>query len=107
MLDLILASAHHVAVFTLVALFAAEFALLRPGLGGARVVQLARIDAAALRDPSAGSGGAPGGLDAAGGATTRDGGATDSGTDAARVDARGMADDGGRDLDRDGPAASR
>ena len=42
MLDLILASAHHVAVFTLVALFAAEFALLRPGLAGGRVTQLAR-----------------------------------------------------------------
>ena len=46
MLDLLLASTHHVAVFTLVALFAAEFALLRPGLTGARVGQLARIDAA-------------------------------------------------------------
>lgn len=45
MLDLILASAHHLAVFTLVALFAAEFALLRPGLSGARISQLARIDA--------------------------------------------------------------
>jgi putative membrane protein len=44
--DLILASAHHVAVFALVALFAAEFALLRPGLSGARIAQLARIDAA-------------------------------------------------------------
>ncbi len=44
--DLVLASAHHVAVFTLVALFAAEFALLRPGLSGARINQLARIDAA-------------------------------------------------------------
>lgn len=44
--DLILASAHHLAVFTLVGLFAAEFSLLRPGLGGRQVVQLARIDAA-------------------------------------------------------------
>lgn len=44
--DLVLASAHHLAVFTLVALFAAEFALLRPGLSGARIRQLARIDAA-------------------------------------------------------------
>lgn len=44
--DLVLASAHHLAVFTLVGLFAAEFALLRPGLGGARIGQLARIDAA-------------------------------------------------------------
>lgn len=44
--DLTLACAHHLAVFTLVALFAAEFALLRPGLAGARITQLARIDAA-------------------------------------------------------------
>ncbi len=44
--DLVLASAHHLAVFTLVALFAAEFALLRPGLGGGRIRQLARIDMA-------------------------------------------------------------
>lgn len=46
MLDLVLASAHHLAVFTLVAVFAAEFVLLRPGLSGARITQLARIDAA-------------------------------------------------------------
>lgn len=45
-IDLLLASAHHLAVFTLVALFAAEFALVRPGLTGARLAQLARIDAA-------------------------------------------------------------
>lgn len=45
-IDLILAIAHHLAVFTLVAAFAAEFALLRPGLGGARIGQLAHIDAA-------------------------------------------------------------
>ncbi len=44
--DLVLASAHHVAVFTLVALFAAEFALVRPGLSGPRIVQLSRLDAA-------------------------------------------------------------
>ena len=44
--DLVLATAHHLAVFTLVALFAAEFALLRPGLSGPRINQLARIDAA-------------------------------------------------------------
>jgi putative membrane protein len=43
--DLVLASAHHLAVFALVAIFAAEFALLRPGLSGTRVVQLARLDA--------------------------------------------------------------
>ena len=46
MLDLILASTHHLAVFILVALFAAEFALVRPGLSGPRLSQLARIDAA-------------------------------------------------------------
>lgn len=45
-IDLLLAIAHHLAVFTLVALFAAEFALLRPGLAGTRIGQLARIDAA-------------------------------------------------------------
>jgi putative membrane protein len=44
MTDLILAIAHHLAVFTLVGLFAAEFALLRPGIGPDRLRQLARID---------------------------------------------------------------
>lgn len=44
--DLLLASAHHLAVFTLVALFAAELALLRPGLSGGRIGQLSRLDAA-------------------------------------------------------------
>lgn len=44
--DLILACAHHLVVFMLVAILAAEFALLRPGLGGARIAQLARLDAA-------------------------------------------------------------
>ena len=46
MLDLILAIAHHLAVFALVALFAAEFALLRPGLEGRRLEQLGAIDRA-------------------------------------------------------------
>lgn len=45
-IDLVLAIAHHLAVFTLVAIFAAEFALVRPGLGGTRLRQLANIDAA-------------------------------------------------------------
>jgi putative membrane protein len=45
-LDLILAATHHLAVFLLVAILAAEFALLRPGLSGARIGQLARLDAA-------------------------------------------------------------
>jgi putative membrane protein len=44
--DLILAIAHHLAVFSLVALFAAEFALLRPGLEGRRLEQLGAIDRA-------------------------------------------------------------
>jgi putative membrane protein len=44
--DLLLASAHHLVVFALVALFAAEFALVRPGLSGPRLGQVARIDAA-------------------------------------------------------------
>lgn len=45
-IDLSLAIGHHLAVFLLVAIFAAEFVLLRPGLAGARIGQLARIDAA-------------------------------------------------------------
>ena len=45
-IDLLLAIAHHLMVFLLVAIFAAEFALLRPGLSGSRIGQLARIDAA-------------------------------------------------------------
>jgi putative membrane protein len=44
-LDLILAATHHLAVFLLVAILAAEFALLRPGLSGAGIGQLARLDA--------------------------------------------------------------
>lgn len=46
MLDLILAGLHHLAVFTLIAVFASEFVLLRPGLEGRRVGQLSAIDAA-------------------------------------------------------------
>jgi len=46
MTDLILAIAHHLAVFTLVAIFAAEFALLRPGLEGKRLTQLGSLDRA-------------------------------------------------------------
>lgn len=45
-LNLILAIAHHLAVFTLVAIFAAEFALLRPGIEGKRLIQLGKIDGA-------------------------------------------------------------
>jgi len=46
MLDLVLAVAHHLAVFSLVAIFAAEFALLRPGLAGNRLLQLSALDRA-------------------------------------------------------------
>ena len=46
MTDLILAIAHHLAVFTLVAIFAAEFALLRPGIEGKRLAQLGSLDRA-------------------------------------------------------------
>ena len=45
-IDLLLAMAHHLAVFSLVGVIAAEFALLRPGLSGARLRQLAIIDRA-------------------------------------------------------------
>jgi len=46
MLDLLLAGLHHLAAFTLVAVFAAEFVLLRPGLSGERIALLASIDMA-------------------------------------------------------------
>jgi putative membrane protein len=41
-----LAVAHHLAVFSLVGVFAAEFALIRPGINRDGVQRLARIDAA-------------------------------------------------------------
>ena len=44
-IDLVLAIAHHLAVFALVAIFAVEFALIRPGLAQTAVKQLGRIDA--------------------------------------------------------------
>ncbi|MGN6486725.1 MAG: DUF2214 family protein [Devosia sp.] len=44
--NLVLAAAHHLAVFSLVGILAAEFALLRPGIEGRRLLQLGRIDAA-------------------------------------------------------------
>jgi putative membrane protein len=43
--DAWLAIAHHLAVFTLLAAVAAEWALLRPGIGRFEVERLARIDA--------------------------------------------------------------
>lgn len=43
-IDLLLTMNHHLAVFALVGIVAAEFALLRPSLAGARLQQLARID---------------------------------------------------------------
>ena len=46
MLDLGLAIAHHLAVFTLVGIIAAEFVLLRPGVSGAALQRLGRIDGA-------------------------------------------------------------
>lgn len=45
-IDLLLAISHHLVVFLLVAILAAELALLHMGLDGARLAQLARIDAA-------------------------------------------------------------
>ena len=42
---LLLAIGHHLSVFTLVGVIAAEFALLRPGIAGAQLRRLARIDA--------------------------------------------------------------
>ena len=45
-IDLILAGAHHLAVFAVVGIIAAEFALLRPGLAGPQLRQLAAIDRA-------------------------------------------------------------
>jgi putative membrane protein len=46
MLDLVLAIAHHLVVFALVGLLAAELALIRPGAGGATLKALGAIDAA-------------------------------------------------------------
>jgi len=45
-IDLVLAILHHLAVFSLVGVMAAEFSLLRPGLSGARLQLLGRIDGA-------------------------------------------------------------
>ncbi|MEQ1770080.1 MAG: DUF2214 family protein [Devosia sp.] len=44
--DLILAIAHHLAVFTIAGLLVGEVVLLRPGIGGERLRQLGAIDAA-------------------------------------------------------------
>lgn len=46
MTDLILAIAHHLCVFTLAGLLIAEVALLRPGIAGERIKQIAAVDAA-------------------------------------------------------------
>ncbi|HTM78039.1 MAG TPA: DUF2214 family protein, partial [Devosia sp.] len=43
-LDLVLAILHHLAVFTLVGIIAAEFVLLRPGIAGSRLGLLASTD---------------------------------------------------------------
>lgn len=42
--DFILASAHHLLVFGLVAVFAAESALIRPGLSGTALARVGRLD---------------------------------------------------------------
>jgi putative membrane protein len=42
--DLTFAILHHLAVFTLVGIIAAEFVLLRPGIAGARLSQLVSVD---------------------------------------------------------------
>lgn len=44
--NLVLAIAHHLVVFAMVAIFAAEFVLLRPGIEGKQLIQLGKIDAA-------------------------------------------------------------
>jgi putative membrane protein len=44
MTDLVLAVAHHLIVFTLVAVLAAELALCRPGISGGALTRLARVD---------------------------------------------------------------
>ena len=46
MLDIILAIAHHLAVFSLAGLIAMELVILRPGLSGDRLQLLGRIDGA-------------------------------------------------------------
>ena len=46
MLDFVLAILHHLAVFTLVGIIAAELVLLRPGVTGAWLQRLGRVDAA-------------------------------------------------------------
>lgn len=46
MLDLILEFVHHVAVFSLVAVIAAEFVLIVPGLSGKRLQQAGALDGA-------------------------------------------------------------
>lgn len=46
MTDFVLASLHHVLIFLLMAALAAELVLVRPGLAGASLSRLARIDGA-------------------------------------------------------------
>lgn len=45
MTDLILTSAHHLLIFSIVAVFASEIALVRPGLMAGRIRLVARLDA--------------------------------------------------------------
>ena len=44
MTDLLLAIAHHVLVFSLVGILAAELALCRPGMSGGAISRLAKVD---------------------------------------------------------------
>jgi putative membrane protein len=46
MTDLVLAIFHHLLVFSLVGIIAAEFALIRPGLAGPALRRVAKLDAA-------------------------------------------------------------
>lgn len=46
MLDFVLAVLHHLLVFSLFGIFVIEMATVRPGLGGAALARLGRIDAA-------------------------------------------------------------
>jgi putative membrane protein len=45
MTDLVLAIAHHILVFSLVGILTAELTLCRPGVSGAALTRLARVDA--------------------------------------------------------------
>lgn len=46
MIDLVLAVLHHLLVFTIVAIFAIQMTMVRPGLSGEGIARLARFDGA-------------------------------------------------------------